>query len=199
MTKIYVVDIESSGLKSYPRDIALQIGITEVDTEEKTVVPIFDKVLGYDTSNWKQSWKEAWIFQNSNLKLKDIDTAYAIGDYAEKIGKEAHDILVGKKIIIYNVAFDYSNYLRKSPFGITRKNTTILPCLMVFSTNICKIPLDWNSGYKWPKLEESIDIILNKEIKKKLSDVQYHLAIDDTIVTGHLLLELIKSHGYKVD
>ena len=198
MTKIYITDIESSGLKSYPRDIALQIGISEVDTEAKTVIPIFDKVLGYNIDEWKQFWKEAWIFENSSLIIEDITFAYEKGDTAEKVGKEVYDILVDQKTAIYNVAFDYSNYLRRPPFNITRKNTTILPCLMVFCTDICKIPLDWNAGYKWPRLEESFGMLVKNSIKKKLyKSANFHNASFDTQATGYLLLELIENHGYK--
>lgn len=200
MTKIKIVDIESSGLKSYPRDIALQIGITEIDTEEKTVVPIFDKVLGYNIADWKQDWKKAWIFDNSDLRLVDIKKAFVKGDTAEKVGTDAHNILVGQKVAIYNVAFDYSNYLRKPPFNITRKNTTILPCLMVFCTDICRIPLDWGHGYKWPRLEESFGMLVRNSIKKKLyKSTNFHNASYDTEVAGWLLLELIKKYNYKVD
>ena len=195
MTKIFCVDVETSGLRS--RDIIFQIGISEIDIEKKTVKPIFDKILGYDTTNWKQDWKDAWIFQNSSLKLTDIKKAYIKGDHSEKIGKEVNDLLNNQAIGIYNVGFDYP-FLKRKPFNVSRKTSKILPCLMIYCTNICRIPMDWgNHSWKWPTLTEAYEMLVNKRIQKSLN-INWHDAINDTIASGWLLLELIENHNYKV-
>lgn len=36
-------------------------------------------------------------------------------------------------------------------------------CTMLKSTNYCKIPNKWNSGYKWPKLSELHNKLFNKD------------------------------------
>lgn len=195
MTKIFCVDVETSGLRS--RDIVFQIGISEVDIKKKTVKPVYDRVIGYDTLDWSYDWKNAWIFNNSNLKLTDVEKAYAKGDHSKKIGKEVHDILLNQKIGIYNISFDYS-FLRRKPFNISRKTSTVLECLMLFSTPICRIPKGWGHGHKWPTLTESYEMLVNKKIQKNLN-ISWHNASADTIATGYLLLELIKNHGYTVN
>lgn len=199
MTKVYTVDVETSGLDPFPWDVVFQVAISEVDINKTTVTPIYNEVIGYDIKGeiWKDKWNDAYIFGVSNLSREDIVNAYLRGNYPEKIGKEVYDILKGKKIGIYNVGFDYSNYLRYEPFYISRKVATILPCLMLAATDPCGIEMNWGHEFKWPKLHESVDILLDDSIQKSLGN-NYHDAQFDTQAGGFVMLELIKNYNYKI-
>lgn len=199
MTKIYCVDVETSGLRS--RDVVFSIGISKVDIDKKTVKPVYDRVLGYDTSEWNHDKKNAWIFENSDLKLTDIKKSYIKGDHSEKIGQEVYDLLKNQSITMYNIGFDYP-FLKRKPFNISRKTSKILQCLMLACTPICKLPFEvswsnYSSGHKWPTLTESYEMLVNKKIQKSLN-INWHSAISDTVASGYLLLELIENHNYKV-
>lgn len=200
MTKVYTVDVETSGLDPYPHDVVFQVAISEIDVNRVTVTPIYNEILGYDTKSdfWKDKWNEAYIFGISDLSLEDIEIAYKECNFPQKIGKEVFDILKEQKIAIYNVGFDYANYLRYDPFNITRKHAYVLRCLMLAATDPCGIELEWdNYQNKWPKLHESVDILLDDHIQKKLGN-NFHDASFDAQASGYILLELIKNYNYKV-
>lgn len=197
MPKILVADIESTGLHAFPEDIVLSVGIAEVDIINHTVDPFFNRILGYDTTKWDEAKKEAWIFDNSELKLEDVQTAYDKGQTAETVAKELRNLLDKRYVAFYNKSFDYDKYLSRKPFLIDSQY--VLPCLMLASTEPAAIPNRWHPGYKWPTLEESFDLFLDKDLKQDLlAKESFHDALYDAVISGWVMLSLIDDGFYNI-
>ena len=195
--KILVADVESTGLKSFPTDLVLSIGIAEVDVINHTVDPFFNRILGYDTNEWGLAKKQSWIFSNSPLELEHVQQAYDKGQTAEVVAKEFNELVNKKHIAFYNKNFDYGNYLSHAPFSIDPMY--LLPCLMLASTEPAAIPNRYYPGYKWPRLEESFDLFLDKELKKDLlASESFHDALYDSVISGWVMLFLIDEGHYNI-
>lgn len=195
--KILVADVESTGLDSFPTDLVLSIGIAEVDVINHTVDPLFNKILGYDTTQWDLRKKQAWIFSNSPLELEQVQHAYDKGQTADIVAKEFNELVNKRHIAFYNKSFDYGNYLSHSPFVIDPMY--LLPCLMLASTEPAAIPNRWHPGYKWPTLSESFEIFLDKELKKDLlAKESFHDALYDSVISGWIMLFLIDDGHYNL-
>ena len=194
--KVYCVDLETSGLKGVPNDIALSIGVSEVDLINQTVKPYYDAVLGYDVSEWDLLKKQSWIFSNSNLSIEDVMYAYDHDNGAKNIANKFMELMENKPIAIYNVDYDYRKFLRHSPFNMAPNQ--ILPCVMMAAMDVCCIP-GYYGSYKWPTLSESVDIILDTDVKSLLAENEaYHDASYDVLATGYVLLKLIELGHYDI-
>ncbi len=193
-----MIDCETTGLVGHPLDLVLSIGISEVDIINQTVDPFFNRILGYDTKKHEDIInKKTWIFDNSPLKLEDIQFAYDNGQTADEVAKEFNHLMKDKKIAYYNKAYDHDEFLSHAPFLLSPEQ--ILPCLMVASTTPCAIPNRYYGGYKWPRLEEAVDLLLDEEIKQELNKSDnFHDAIFDTYAAGHVMLKLIEMGHYNI-
>lgn len=195
--KVYVVDCETTGLDGYPQDLVLSIGVSEVDIINQTVDPFYNRVLGYDTNEWDIMKKESWIFENSNLGVEDVLYSYEHGNTAKNVANEFNKAMENKWIAMYNKDYDYGKFLAHSPFNLDPSR--ILPCLMYASTDPCAIPKSWGHGYKWPALEEAVDILLDDDIKEDLTKQEnFHDALFDTFASGHIMLKLIELGHYNI-
>ncbi len=196
--KIYVLDAETTGLSGYPRDLVLSIGVSEVDVINQTVEPYFNRVLGYDLEKHKDLINEdTWIIENSSMELDHIKFAYDNGQRAEDVAKEFNEAMEGKWIAIYNKDYDYGKFLKHTPFKLDPAK--ILPCLMFAATDPCAIPNPWRPGYKWPKLEQAVNILLDKYDKDILNKTEdFHDALFDTYASGLVMLKLIEEGFYNI-
>lgn len=197
--KIYVIDCETTGLEGVRYgDLVLSIGISEVDIINHTVDPFFNRTIGYDVTEHDDVInKDTWIFKNSSLSLEDIKFAYDDNQDVNNVVAEFNDIMENKWIAMYNKDYDYGKFLRHSPFNLDPSR--ILPCLMIASTEPCAIPKRWGNEYKWPTLEEAVDILLDNDIKKELAEQEnFHDSLYDTFVSGHVMLKLIELGHYNL-
>ena len=197
--KIYVIDAETTGLEGANYgDYVLSIGISEVDIINQTVDPFFNRVLGYDIKKHEDVInKDTWIFNNSSLSLENVKFSYDNGETAEVIAEEFNELMKDKWIAMYNKDYDYGKFLKYSPFNLDPSR--ILPCLMYASTDPCAIPKPWGYGYKWPTLEEAVDILLDDDIKEEINKTEnFHDALYDTYVSGHVMLKLIEMGEYNI-
>ena len=195
--KILVADVESTNLHGIKQgDLVLSIGISEVDVVNQTVEPYFDEILGYDTNKWPDDKLNSWIFDNSNLKLEDINKAYNNNSTLENIANKFNKAVDGRWIAFYNRDFDYGRFIKHSPFDIDEKR--VLPCLMLASAPACCLP-GYYGSWKWPKLEEAVSILLDSETKDYLNKSQdYHNSLFDTEVSGFVMLKLIEEGFYNI-
>ena len=180
--KIFVVDIETTGLDIYS-DKIIEIGIVELNLEKYTITPIFDELViedGYDPDKFKNSW----IFQNSTLNPYIIIEK---GIYIEEIKDEIQDILERQLISAYNIEFDAS-FLKRAGFRIPR----IGPDPMLILTDIMRIPHSVY-GFKWPKMEEGYNFLLPEE-----SYSEKHRALDDAVHEAKIIWKLYQMGLYKI-
>ena len=64
---ILVLDTETTGLEGAPKDVVVDVGICRVDLRRGTVEDVYSSVLGYDTSEWDDYLKNAWILRTSAM------------------------------------------------------------------------------------------------------------------------------------
>ena len=69
MTKIAVIDIETTGLEP-SSDLILEIGIVELDLNTGDLKIIFDSYVREPT--FGDEHRNSWIFNNSNLSFEEV-------------------------------------------------------------------------------------------------------------------------------
>lgn len=100
--EIIMIDTETTGLFGYPDDVVVEIALSRVDLDKGTVKPAYTSIVGHEVDDWSQSMKHAWIFENTDLTLRDVRNAPPI----EKVVGIVREIVSGQMVTSYNVAFD---------------------------------------------------------------------------------------------
>ena len=79
-------------------------------------------------------------------------------------------------LVAHNIDFDLKIMnIEAKAHGLEMPEFEHQQCTMKASTDLCKIPKKRGSGYKWPKLEEALDILMGKKL-----DGDAHDAMVDT-------------------
>lgn len=173
--KILVVDIETTGF--YPNDAIVEIGISLVDTKAKTIKLVFDKVVK-DKKFVKWKHKNAWIFQNTTLKVEDVDKAKPLEFYFNDIQK----LFDKYPMTAFNKSFDL-RFLKNVGFKMND-----IKCLMATAKQYCKLK-DKRGGVKTPSVEE----IYNQFFMKKGEVyIEEHRAGADALDEGRILLHMVE-------
>lgn len=189
--EIYVVDTETTGLEGHPVDVILEIAICKVNTETKTVEKVYDLIVGHDITDWEYHRRHAWIFGNSNLKLSMIPS----GKSEKEVIKEVREILKDKYVTSYNTSYDFAHFLSLEPWSLDNVVKDIISCIMISSTPVCGIE-GYYDEYKWPRLEEAYDMLVEGNPAK--IEGQDHRALSDTLMASHVLLSLFESNNYSL-
>ncbi len=176
MEKIAVIDIETTGL--VPRnDLILEVGIVELNPNSGDVQVIFDKLVKEPGFGLKH--RKSWIFENADLKYEDIIPAPLLDSFKQ----ELQDIFNTYRITAFNKSFDLG-FLKARGYKFPQE----LACIMLTSTNICKIPhYNGRPGNKWPKAQEAWDFFF-----PNTDFIEAHRAADDAVHEAKILFELIK-------
>ena len=207
MTEIYVVDLETTGLGGCPIDHAIDVGLVCVDLEKETVEKSFSTVIGYDTSRWDRTHKNAWIFEHIDLTLEKVNEAQFTRP-PEKVRSILVEILEGKNLTSYNTKFDLDKFLFRDMWdlgGIVNR----YPCLMMAAAEPCKLEggrsfwahaeeVPGAGKYHPPKLEHAYATLCPDD-PAEICGKQEHRALSDAIVAGHLLLAMHKTGYYAVE
>ena len=180
---VFVLDTETTGLCGYPRDRVVDIAICKVNFDTAKIEEVYSSVVGHDVDKWDIDQKNAWIFQNTDLKLEDVKNAPPL----EEIASDVQDILKGNVVTSYNVGFDFRKFLNYNPWKLGL-HSHIGPCIMLAATDICKIP-GYGEDYKWPKLQEAYDLITVDD-PVGIKGRQTHRALSDAVMASWILLEL---------
>lgn len=189
MMIIHVIDIETTGLKGFPHDHVVSIGITEVDTERQSIREIYDEIVGHDIFKWGEKQKRAWIFENTDLKLEDIRS----GKDIQTVVDEVQLLLTNKKVTSYNTAFDLDRFLYLKPWYLSDVIKERKPCIMLSAKDYCKLPSkNGYDDYKYPKLVEAFAML---DCKMSLGG---HRALADALMASQVLLRLIEEGYYKL-
>ena len=105
--EIYVLDTETTGLEGAPKDLVVDIGICRVSFNDGTVEDVYSSVVGYDTSEWDDYLKNAWIFENTDMTLGMVEEAPP----ALNVIDEVRRILRRKPVTSYNTEYDFGKFL----------------------------------------------------------------------------------------
>lgn len=143
--EILILDIETTDLSPKVGSI-VEIGIVSLNLETGDISVLMDSVVKEPRLTAKD--REAWIFKNSDLTVEEVRNAPLLSDLFNEIQEILNKYKLG--VTAFNKAFDF-RYLKDRGFVIKKE----LPCPMLLSTDICKLPKNSYGGYKWPKVEEA--------------------------------------------
>lgn len=179
INSFYVVDLETSGLKGFPQDKILEIGITEINLETKELKTVMDTSIYYDLDD-NPEIIDCWTLKNGNMDIIQIDNGIDL----ENAIYQTQKILENKTWTSYNTDFDYIRFLRHwkiSPpqYCLMKKCKGLL---RLSKSNIY-IP----DKYKFPKLQEAYDYFVRKPLIKS---GQTHYAIDDSRMAAEIILQI---------
>ena len=128
--------------------------------------------------------RNAWIFNNSDLKFEDFENAPSLNNLRNQI----QEILDQYSLTAYNNSFDFG-FMESRGFVI-KKN---IPDIMAVAKEACKI-MHSRGGYKIPKMQEAWDNLF-----PNTNYIEKHRAVDDAIHEARILFEMYKRGEYKVD
>jgi len=179
--KILVVDLETTGFYQNS-DAIVEIGIALVDTVTKKIELVFDNVVKDKKFNAKRH-KNSWIFQNTNLKVEDVENANPLDDYFDKI----QDLFDTYKMTAYNKSFDI-RFLTAAGFKVND-----IKCLMQTAKQYSTYK-DKNGKQKTPSVEEIYNqfFMSNGEVY-----IEEHRAGADAIDEAKILLHMVDIKGSK--
>ena len=150
--KILVIDIETTGF--HPREaIITEVGIVELDLETGERQLIFDEVCWNRRDFLNEDYiSNSWVVKKGYMTTEEIRN----GRDFDSIKKDIQEIIdyYPNGATAYNRIFDIT-FLEY--YGITFPK--LLPCPMILSTGICKIPFNnprqRGLNYKRPNVEEA--------------------------------------------
>lgn len=183
--KILIVDIETTGFL-YNGGKIVEVGIVELNLDTFSKVVLYDKVV-QEAGMTQKSIEDAWIFKNSDLTVEEVLAAPLLDGEIEEI----QDIVDAypNGITAFNRDFDIK-FL--SDRGVVFPK--LLPCPILLSTPICKLPNQYRSGgYKWPKVEEAY-----RHFFPDAKYVEKHRGADDAIHEAGIVLVLFRLGLFKV-
>ena len=181
MNKIYVLDLETTGLEGYPKDKVLEVGIASLDFESGCIEKCYSQIVHQPLSDGD---KDAWIFSNSTLKAGDIQ--YDV-DETRNVARYLRYRFGDKLFTAYNTDFDFGTFLWSNEWQFS---PYLAPDIMVECRDVVpdrshaglgRFPSAWNS-YRY--LCPSNPLNLSRE---------RHRALDDAVLECYILRELISA------
>ena len=120
--KVYVIDLETTGLMGYPHDKILQIGIASLDLTSGEVVKEYDQTIYYDrymAENYKERYGATpWIFREGHLTIEQCERGVPLWQtYGSFI-----PLIEGKLVTSYNTKFDIDKFLDFVPVRIRTRS-----------------------------------------------------------------------------
>lgn len=191
MKKILILDIETTGFLKKGGKI-VEVGIVELDLENGEKKILFDEVC-WEKGITKEECDDSWIVANSTLTTDEIKASKSLNFHREQIQGIIDKHTLGATA--YNNKFDF-DFLKSRGFMFQRE----LPCPMLLSTDICKIPHKKGKngkrrkGNKYPKVQEAYDFFFpdNEYIEK-------HRGADDAFYEADIVYKLYQMGIFKVD
>ena len=192
MTKIYIVDTETTGLVGAPRDLVVDIGICEFDTFTQNVKDVYSSRLGYDTSEWSDSMKNAWIFTHQGADLTVEDVTIPNAPPAEQVIQEVKTILDGQLVTSYNMPFDFDKFLLKGPWWL---NVHLGRDIMLSATAYI---LNGTGDGRYQSLQKAYDFIFRGYDPAKIGSIEKHLGLPDARMAAYVLKKLWQMNMYRI-
>jgi len=183
MSKILIVDIETTQFLNKGGKI-VEIGIVELDLENGNRQILFDNVM-HERPITLEEVQSAWIIENSDLTVEAIQNSKQLSEYKKEIQEIIYRYQAGATA--FNNKFDF-DFMEDRGFVFPRK----LPCPMLLSTDICKLPGKYGS-YKWPKVQEAYDFFFgDNDYEEK------HRGADDAMHEAEIVYELYTRGVFKI-
>ena len=182
---ILLIDIETTGLEPKSGKI-VEVGIVTLNLETGEINTIMD-VVCHETGITKQEVEESWIVKNGYITLEEVRHSQNFSNLKPVIQKIIDCYPTGATA--FNREFDF-RFLKDR--GITFQKE--LPCPMLLSTDICKLPGKYENKHKWPKAQEAYDHFFpESEYKEK------HRGADDAFHEAQIVHELYKIGVFKIN
>ncbi|MBY9010039.1 MAG: 3'-5' exonuclease [Candidatus Lokiarchaeota archaeon] len=178
--KIAIIDVETTDIKN--EGCIIEIGIVELDLVTGATRILFDSLV--KELPFGDIHRNAWIFNNSDLKFEDIVTAPSL----DHVKSEIQDILNLYSLTAYNTAFDFG-FMESRGFIIKKD----IPDIMAVAKEACKI-IYAKGGYKNPKMQEAWDNFFPNTNYREA-----HRAVDDAIHEARILFEMYRRGDYKIE
>lgn len=215
---VLVIDIETTGLKGYPKDRVLEIGFCEYCPITGEITPVYNSLIRYDDIvefdaeyiNDDGS-RRCWIYRNSDMALED--TLHAEKSLDEVVS-EVRELVKGKLVTSYNTDYDFGKFLFHEPWNL--QDCCIVPYdIMDLATNVVKqmyeqgeVPegdlLDYCRSKKWDSDEKfirSVRAIISYRLlcpddPASRNGVQSHRAMDDAIQEAWILKRVVEMSSF---
>ncbi len=189
--EIYILDIETTGLEGAPKDLVVDVGICRVSLRRGSVEDVYSSVLGYDVDSWNDYYKEAWIFQNTDLTLKMVAEAPP----AREVIKDVRRILRNRKVTAYNISYDMDKFLFQEPWDM-KGEFTLCNDIMLAATPVCKVPNEYyGRKYRYPKLDVAYSKIVEGD-PANIHGVQSHRALSDARMASYVMVQMFRNGDY---
>ena len=179
--KIAIIDIETTDLKP-DNGLIIEIGIVELDLTTGETKILFDSLI--KELHLDDAHRNAWIFNNSDLKFEDIENAPSLNNLKNHI----QEIFNRYSLTAYNNSFDFG-FMESRGFVIKKD----IPDIMAVAKEVCKI-MRSRGGYKNPKMQEAWDNLF-----PNTDYIEKHRAVDDAIHEAEILFEMYKRGEYKIE
>lgn len=189
--EVFVLDTETTGLEGAPKDLVVDIGICRVDLSTGDVEDVYSSVLGYDVSEWDDRLKGAWIFENTDLGLEDVEFARPALDVIGDVRR----LLRRKPVTSYNTEFDFGRFLYEEPWSM---RGWFLECsdIMKAATAVCKVPSGmYGRSFRYPKLDAAYSRLVEGD-PAGIRGRQDHRALSDARMASHVMVSLYRSGDY---
>jgi len=180
---ILIVDIETTNVTPRTGKI-VEVGLVELNLLTGKRRILFDQVC-HERPITKKEVEESWIVQNSDLTLQDIQKSKTLEYYKPWIQAILNAYPLG--CTAFNNAFDFG-FLENRGFVFPKK----LPCPMLLSTDICKLPSP-RGGFKWPKVEEA-----HKHFFGDVGYIEKHRGADDAFFEAEIVYRLYQDGIFKL-
>ncbi len=182
--EIIILDLETTGLTSYPNSIPVEIAVYKIK-KNLEVEHILDSFIQWPACD-EQRINDSWWSDMSGIKYKDT-----IGSSGIKgIWTELKCILDNKKVTSWNTSYDFGLFIRPLEIIFGKLNYELLPCPMKTSADIVKVSYnDWYHSWKWPTLGEAAEYY---GIHLDPDGYGFHRADYDTHMTALIVAEMIR-------
>jgi len=173
---IGILDIETTGFRT-EADCIVEIGIALLDLETGFINPIYNVLV--KESHFNDSFKNAWIFGNSDLKFEDVMNAQPL----DKV--KLQNFFDCYPFTAYNKAFDM-RFMKSRGLIIEEAE-----CPMQIATPVCNLKGKLGKS-KWPTVEEAWNYFFPDEPYK-----EKHRGLDDAIHEAKIVHKLFQLNHYK--
>lgn len=179
--KILVIDIETTNfLKEGGRIV--EIGVVELCLISGDKKIVFNKIINPGLT--VEELSKTWIIENKYMTVEEILNGVDFYSISSELQQIIDDYKNGATA--FNRSFDF-DFLESYGIRFPKK----LPCPMIVSTDICKIPKTGKAayypGYKWPKVEEAY-----KYFYPNSNYIEIHRGADDAFHEADIVLALYK-------
>ena len=168
---IIIVDIETTGF-SHSKNHIVEIGIASLNLKTGEIRGIYNTLVREDGLVMEPNKNDAWIFNNSDLRLFDVQEADPLQL------EELQEIFDTSRATAWNKKFDFG-FLKDRGLKIKE-----LPCPMISFTK---------PGKKWPSVEEAW-----KELFPEIPYDEKHRGLDDAVHEAKMVHELYKRGIFRV-